>query len=218
MHDTTGLQQASLGKKSNEKSGRAIMARQREGDVANFAYYDNLARAIKYEAKIYLDLIPRIYDTQRVVRVMGEDNQATMLPLGQPIQLPNGQSRVFDLSVGKYDAMVSIGPSYTTQREEAVESMIAFIQAVPPAGALVADLLAENMDWPKAQEISRRLKMLLPPQLGGPQPTPPAGGQPSPADKLKVKNLQADLEGKLIDNRMKRHQAANDEMGFQSEQ
>lgn len=217
MHDTTGLQQASLGKKSNEQSGRAIVARQREGDVANFAYYDNLGRAIKYCGKVLVDLIPKIYDTERIIRVLGEDGTEDFVPVNQNIALPNGKQAFFDLTAGKYDVVVSIGPSYTTQREEAADSMMAFLGAFPAAAPLIGDLVAKNMDWPGADEIEKRLKSLLPPGMaeeeGPPQP-PPQPPPPDPEKMAKSQKMQAETEGILIDNRMKRFKAARGEMGF----
>lgn len=205
LHDTTGLQQANLGKTSNEKSGRAVLARQREGDVANFAYYDNLARAITYCGKVLLDLIPRIYDTERVVRILGEGDKEQFVPINQPVQLQqqNGEiiQKVFDLTIGKYDVVVTVGPSYSTQRDEAVDSMMAFVKAVPSAGPVVGDLVAKNMDWPGAQEIGDRLKRLIPPQILGEQPAqqqqqPP----PDPKEMLDLKKKKLDIEGKEISN------------------
>lgn len=196
LHDTTGLQQASLGQKSNEKSGRAILARQREGDIANFVYYDNLGRAMTYCGKILIDLIPKIYDTARVLRIFNEDGSEKFVPVNQPTEEPgpNGQmiQKIYDLTVGKYDVVVSIGPSYTTQRDEAAGMMMEFLKVVPMAGPVIADLVAKNMDWPGAEEITERLKKLLPPQLAGtgmlgqppqgPGPGSPQGpGQPAPS-------------------------------------
>lgn len=205
MHDTAGLQLASLGKKSNEKSGRAILARQREGDVANFIYPDNLGRAIKYTGKILVDLIPKIYDTARVVRITMPNGSDVLVPINQPFEMQdqNGNTvkKIFDLTVGKYDVTVSLGPSYTTQREEAAENMMRLIEMVPAAGPLIADMLVKNLDFPGAQEIERRLKLLLPPALqggdGGPPSPPPP---PSPMDQLALKNAAADVIKKDIDN------------------
>jgi hypothetical protein len=217
IHDTTGLQQASLGQKSNEKSGKAIMARQREGDVANYAYYDNLARALKYCGKVILDLIPRIYDTPRVLRIIGEDDAEKFVPVNQPVQnAKTGVEKIFDLTVGKYDVVVTIGPSYSTQREEAAEGMMAFMSAIPPQAAMmVADLVVKNLDWPGAREFEKRFKALLPPGISGEQGgPPPPQAPPDPSLQADAMNKQADLEGKLMDNRMKRIQAARAEMGI----
>lgn len=218
LHDTTGLQQANLGQKSNEQSGRAILARQREGDVANFVYYDNLGRAITYCGRIILELIPKIYDTARVVRVLGEDGTEQFVPVNQPVEMKGPKNeiiqKIFDLTVGKYDVVVTIGPGYTTQRDEAAAMMMDFLKAIPTAGPLIGHLVAKNMDFPGAQEISRLLQATLPPQVLG-QPAQPQ--QPDPAMMLEMQSKHADIEGKLLDNRQKRFQAAKSEMGIPDE-
>lgn len=220
MHDTTGLQQASLGKKSNEKSGKAIMARQREGDVANYTYYDNLGRAIKFAGKILVDLIPKIYDTARIVRIINEDGSDKQVQINQPFdeEGPDGPiKKIFDLTMGKYDVVVSIGPSYTSQREEAADNMLQFIQAVPQAGALMADLFAKNLDWPGAAEIEKRLKLLLPPALqqsgeGGAQP--PASPTPDPSQMIDMRGKAADVQSKELENEERFTKLRRDQAGF----
>jgi hypothetical protein len=127
-----------------------------------------------------------------------------------------GNQRIFDLTMGKYDVEVTIGPSYTTQREEAADGMMQFLAAVPAVGTLIADIVVKNFDWPGAEEMSKRLKAALPPQLLGeeaPQGPPPPQGPPSPPDPAMLKT-QAELEGQLIKNRLARHQAARAEMGM----
>ena len=182
LHDTTGLQPASLGEKSNEKSGKAIIARQREGDVSVFAYIDNLARSLRYAGKVLVDLIPRIYTEERTIRLMGEDGNTSSVKVNsrRPVDpyKPGAARRIYDLRTGKYDVTVTVGPSYTTQREEAADSMMRFVQAFKDSAPIIGDLIAKNMDWPGAQEISERLQKLLPPGLAD-QETP-QGGEPSP--------------------------------------
>jgi Phage P22-like portal protein len=161
---TTGIYDASLGARSNEQSGRAILARQREGDVANFHYADNLARSIKHLGRIVLDLIPQIYDAPRVMRIIGTEDQERVVQINTPT-LDKGVERIYDLSVGQYDVTVSVGPSFSTKRQEAVDSMMQLSQAYPPLMQVAGDLLVKNMDWPGAAEIAERLKKLLPPNL-----------------------------------------------------
>jgi hypothetical protein len=178
-----GLFDASLGAASNENSGRAILARQREGDVSTFHFIDNLSRAIRHAGRIMIDLIPRVYSTPRMLRVLGPGGEPSIVAVNQPAGSGAGQGaapeQVFDLSVGKYDLTVEAGPSFTTRREEAASQMISLIQAFPEAAPVLGDLLAKNLDWPGAEEIAQRLKLLLPPQLqaeaGG------AGGQANAA-------------------------------------
>lgn len=161
---TTGIYDASLGARSNEQSGRAILARQRESDVANFHYADNLARSIKHLGKILLDLIPRIYDAPRVMRIIGAEENERVVQINAPTR-DKGVERIYDLSIGQYDVTVSVGPSFSTKRQEAVDSMLQLSQAYPPLMQVAGDLLVKNMDWPGAAEIAERLKKLLPPNL-----------------------------------------------------
>ncbi|MFN4178025.1 portal protein [Phenylobacterium sp.] len=177
MKSIMGLYDASLGARSNETSGRAIMARQREGDVSTFHYIDNLSRAIRHAGRIMLDLIPKVYATARVVRVLGPDGAAQAVGVGPKGQgAPQGGEqlkkigRIYDLSAGKYDLTVRSGPSFTSRREEAATQMIELIRAYPAAAPVIGDLLARNLDWPGADEIAERLSALLPPQARGGSP------------------------------------------------
>lgn len=176
MKATTGIYDSSLGNRSNETSGKAILARQREGDIATFHFVDNLARAIRHTGRILIDLIPRIYDTARVVRILGEDGSVDTKPVNTPV-VEQGIERIYDLTTGKYDVTVSVGPSYSTKRQEAAESMMALTQAYPPLMQVAGDLMVRNMDWPGADDMAERLKKTLPPQLQDKndeqQPIPP---------------------------------------------
>lgn len=165
MKAVTGIYDASLGARGNETSGRAILARQREGDTGTFVYVDNLARAIRHAGRILVDLIPRIYDTERTLRILGEDGAESFVAINATVAGPDGPVVLNDLSAGTYDVDVATGPSFATRRLEAAESMMAFVAAVPQAGAVIADLIARNMDWPGADAIAERLRRLLPPGI-----------------------------------------------------
>ena len=163
-----GMYAASLGQQSNEKSGRAILARQREGDVGTFHYHDNLSRAIRHLGRILVDLIPHVYDSSRVVRILGDDgsvDNAEINPEQQTAVQKMGAKSIYNLNVGVYDVAVSAGASYTTKRAEAAEAMVQLTQANPQLFQLVGDLMIRNMDWPQSEEIADRLKLMLPPQL-----------------------------------------------------
>lgn len=193
---TTGLYDASLGNRSNETSGRAILARQREGDVATFPWMDNLSRSIQHTGRILVDLVPRIYDTQRQVRILGVDGNQKLVPINQPFMTPDGQVKVFDLARGKYDVEVTVGPSYTTQRIEAADSMMSFIQAIPGAAPIIGDLIAQNMDWPGADEIAERMKHLLPPELQDVDDLSPEEQQAM--EQMKAAQAQKQEEAEMI--------------------
>ncbi len=196
---TVGIFRASLGERSNETSGVAIRARQREGDVGSFAFSDNLARSIELTGWILLDLIPTVYDTERAERVTGVDGRTKLVTLNTSDISPKtgAMERINDVTVGKYGVVVKVGPSYTTQRQEASENMVSIVQAMPQVAPIIGDLLIENMDWPGAQQFSRRLKswmvmngmghFLTPEELEGiPQPPAPQPQQPDPMMMAKM--------------------------------
>lgn len=162
---TTGIYDASLGNRSNETSGRAIQSRQQESDTANYHYPDNLRRAIRHLGRVLVDLIPRVYDQPRVMRIIGEDDTEQVVSVNQPFQPQPGIERIYDLTVGTYDVVTSLGPSFATKRQEAAQNMLDLTQAFPKLGEVAGDLVVKNMDWPGAQEISTRLRKTLPPGL-----------------------------------------------------
>jgi hypothetical protein len=163
---TTGIYDASLGNRSNENSGRAIIARQRQGDVSTYAWVDNLARSIELTGRIVIGLIPYVYDTQRAVRILGQDDSSQTVQINEPGLGQDGLPALLnDLTRGKYDVTVTVGPSYATKRMEAAESMMAFMQAFPQAAQVAGDLVAKAMDWPGADEIGDRLEKTLPPGM-----------------------------------------------------
>jgi hypothetical protein len=167
LKSVTGIHDASLGARSNETSGKAIIARQREGDTATFSYQDNLARSIRYTGEILLDLIPKVYDTERVIRIIGMDGGEKFQKINAevPDQQTGQMIKVNDLSAGKYDVTVTTGPSFSTQRAEFVELMNTLFQGNPQTFQLFGDLFFKAMDMPQAQELSERAKLMLPPQL-----------------------------------------------------
>jgi len=162
MKAIIGIYDASLGARSNETSGKAILARQREGDVSTFHFIDNMSRAIRHAGKIIIDLIPHIYSKERVIRILKEDGTPESIKINQKF-IQDGIEKVYDLTVGKYDVIVKSGPSFTSRREEAANQMMQLIQSFPQAAPLIGDLIAKNLEWPGADEIAERMKALLPP-------------------------------------------------------
>lgn len=173
MKSVMGLYDASLGQRSNETSGRAILARQREGDTSTFHFIDNLNRAIRHTGKVIIDLLPHVYNAERIVRILGEDGTENKVQVNAPyeVQQPNGVvQKLHDLTVGKYDVVCDTGPSFNTRREESATQMLELLRVFPQAAPMLGDLLAKNMDWPGADEIAERMKAMLPPQLQGQDP------------------------------------------------
>lgn len=166
-----GIFDAGVGARSNETSGKAIMARQRESDTSTFHFIDNLSRSIEHAGRIMLDLIPKVYTVGRIIRILGEDGTPSAAQVGDPQQQPQGDEQVADilpiynLGAGKYDLTVSVGPAFNSRREEAAQQMIELLRAFPAAAPVIGDLLAKNLDWPGADEIAERLQMVMQQQM-----------------------------------------------------
>ena len=176
IKSTTGQYDSSLGATSNERSGRAILAREKQGDTGTYHYVDNLARAIRYTTRQIVDIIPKIYDTQRIARIIGMDGETGMAKIDPTQQEPvkkivNPENpnivieKIYNPGVGKYDVCVTTGPSYMTKRQEALDSMSQLLQGNPALWAVAGDLFIKNMDWPGAQEMSKRFAKTIDPKL-----------------------------------------------------
>lgn len=189
MKSTMGIYDAALGARSNETSGRAILQRQRESDTATFNYIDNLSRAIRHAGRVMVDLIPKVYNAPRIIRVIHEDGSNESVPINQPFtpdqakspqaqayeagktqETVDGLTRIYDVTTGKYDVTCEAGPSFSTKREEAAAQMMELGRMFPPMMQVAGDLLVKNLDWPGADDIADRLKAMLPPQLQGQSP------------------------------------------------
>lgn len=219
----TGIYPPALGAQSNETSGRAIIARQREGDTGTYLYVDNFARAVRRTGQILIDLIPHIYDTQRTIRIVGEDGKVDKLQINQAAldQTGMGQVTLNDVTVGTYDIAIEMGPSYTTKREEARDGMQAFMQAAgPQVAGLYIDLFAKMQDWPLADKIAKRAQMLLPAPIqameaqesGQPPPMPlqGQGGPPPPTPEQQLELAKMQRDGQLAMAKNQRETAAEE--------
>lgn len=168
---TTGLFDASLGARGSATSGRQEIAQQREGDMANFHYMDGLLRTIRHCGRCLVCMIPYYYDTERVVRILGEDGEENFARINQPnLDKKPGKdgtihSVLNDVTVGEYDITVSAGPSYSTMRQESAEFFTAAMQAAkdPATAAVVTYLAMKNQDVPGGEIATKMLEKLLPP-------------------------------------------------------
>lgn len=158
IRDVTNLHAASLGMESNEVSGRAINARQRVGELGSVIYQDNLNLAIEEAGKVINALIPFVYDSARMIKVLGPD----MVTEDQVKVNYEDDPESADITCGKYSVTVTTGPSYLTRRVEAREEMMSMVNAMPQTMAIAADKIVEAQDWPGADEIARRLRTQLP--------------------------------------------------------
>jgi len=171
MKSIMGIFDSSLGAQSNEVSGKAIMARERQGNVSNFHFIDNLNRAIRWGGQILVDIIPAVYSVRQSIRILGEDQKINVVNLTQDIggiaeTVAGGKDkRLYNLSIGKYDVEVKTGPSYATAREETRETLIEIMRQVPQAAPFISDVLLDHMDFVGADKVAERLKSMLPPEI-----------------------------------------------------
>lgn len=185
----SGQYEASFGQKSNEQSGIAIQERQRKGDNATYHFIDNLAIAIRFTGKILIDLIPKIYDTPRVLRIIGEDGEESHVQLDPKAEAAYQQTAakkqaseeskvaaIFNPNVGRYDVEADIGPAYATRRQEAFNAISQILTTAPGLTNLIGDILFKAADFPMAGEIAERMERMVPPQAKG-EGVPPAVSQ-----------------------------------------
>jgi hypothetical protein len=182
MMMSSGQYQAQMGENENAKSGVAINARQRQGDRATYHYIDGLAVAIRFTGKILIDLIPKIYDTPRVLRIRGQDGATKEVNLEPDLpvaaqkvgsdQNANAVAYAFNPSVGKYEVVSDVGPGFATKRQEAFNAFQQIVTADNGLMPIVGDLLFKNADFPGANELANRLRRGIPPQFleDGPSP------------------------------------------------
>ena len=206
----SGQYEATMGQRSNEVSGKAIDGRQRQGENATYHFIDNNAIAIKFTAKILYDLYPKIYDTNRVLKIIGEDGSETDIMLDpqatqahQEVQKRNEQkaSIIFNPNVGKYDIYCDIGPAYATRRQEAWNAITQIIKTDGALVPIVGDLLFRSADFPNADKIAERLERMVPPQAKGIGPSPQEQQlqQQAQKDQAQIKHLSTLLENYIRD-------------------
>ena len=202
MKSTMGIFDASLGNRESNQSGKAILSQQRQANIGNFHFSDNLNRSIRQAGRIIVEMIPKIYDTQRVIRILGEDEVPKQISINpeqpeakmeQPSQ-QGGVESIYNFNVGKYDIVVDSGPNYATRRQEAAESMMAFVQADPAVLQVAGDLIVRNLDWPGADEIAKRMQAMLPPQIQQTMKAEEDDGQPKVDPQVEQQmNQMADM-------------------------
>lgn len=185
----SGQYQEQFGQPSNAQAGVAIQARQRQGDTATYHFIDNVARAIRYTGRILVDLIPKIYDTRRVLRILGEDGSETFAEIDpqqqHPVATENGQPApsekeregqdvrlIYNPSIGRYDVTVEVGPNFETRRQEAFNALTQIMSQDQELMKVAGDLLFKAADFPMASDVADRLRRTIPPQILGEGPSP----------------------------------------------
>lgn len=173
IQSALGMYASNIAQDSQAKSGRAITAQRQVGDMATFHFPDNQGRSIRHAGQIILGMIPSIYDTARIVRILGEDGSTDHAQINPDATQPVTEQRdemgaikkIYNIGMGRYDVTISTGPSYASKRQEGADFMTQLVQTSPDLMPVIGDLLFKSMDMPYAEEISERMKKMMPPQL-----------------------------------------------------
>jgi hypothetical protein len=207
MQMASGQYEATFGQKSNERSGVAIDERQRQGDKATYHFIDGLAKAIRFTGKQLIDLIPKIYDTERIIRILAENGDEEVVSINPQMReamierknaVTQQVEKIFNPTVGTYDVVADVGPNYDTKREEEFKAIKDILVGQPALLQVIGDLLFAAADFPGAPEIQERLKNWIPKEIqnGGPdQATVQLQQQLQGAMEL-IKGLQQQLTDK----------------------
>ena len=216
---TTGMYDANLGNRESAQSGVAIRQLQRQGQAGSFHYADNLARSIRHLGRILIDLVPKIYDTQRTVRIINPDESTDLAVINGPSGTKDkktGMEKVYNLQAGMYDVTVSVGPGYQTKRQENLALLESLMQG--PMGQLLTgtapDLIASMMDFQIAPQLVERLKKTLPPALQDHPEGPQQGGiPPELQQQIQMKEQQS---GQMIEQLTQKVHETMDQLGDQN--
>jgi len=177
-------------------SGKALNGQQQQIDLSNYHFYDNLTRSIKHTGKIILDLIPKIYDSERVMRIIGDDGQPDMVTINQRDAVG---AILNDVTVGEYDIVMDTGPGYQSKRIQAVEAMMP-LMAKDELFKIAGDLVFRNMDFPGADIIADRLAASNPlAQIDDKSPIPPQVQMQLAQSKQVIEQLQQQLQAMQLE-------------------
>jgi hypothetical protein len=178
------------------QSGKAIQGQQMQADMTNMHYYDNLTRSIRQVGRVILDLIPKIYDTERAMRIIGDDGKPEIMTINERRMDEQGIERILnDMSIGEFDVVMDTGPGYNSKRQEAVTAMMSLFQAEPALVQVAGDLLVRNMDFPGADIIADRLAINNPlAQIDDMADIPPAIQMKLKQDQATIQQMQQQLQ------------------------
>jgi len=216
IKSTTGLFDSSLGAAGNATSGRQELAQQKQGNITNFHYSDNLKRTRQHDARCLVAMIPHYYDTERVVNIMRDDGEIKPATINKQLspeeqqklmreknaRLPANSERrdavkrvLNDVVNTQFAVVVSTGPSYNTMRREAADAMVQFGQSWPKLMDIAGDKVVKAMDWPGAEEIAERIERTIPPEIRYDPDDPEAGPPPIPPEiKAQMEQMMTMME------------------------
>lgn len=186
MRAASGQQNANFGIKSEASSGVGIQRLKAQGEIATFHFPDNQVRGLRYEAKVLIDLIPKVMDVRQVVRIInpdGREEKVTLDPSQDSAYTEEYSNediqKIFNPGVGKYDVVIDTGPSFQTQRQESFGLMSELAKSDQGFLQNYGDIFFRASDVPFSDQLAKRAEKLLPPALqeGKGKPLPPEAQQ-----------------------------------------
>jgi hypothetical protein len=177
----SGQYEATFSEQGNEISGVSIERRQKQGSRVTFHFVDNLSKAIRFTGKQIIDLIPKIYDTKRIIRILAEDGEEQQIQIDPTQKMPLQQNKdegeakvaaIFNPNVGKYDVVAKAGPNFETRREDAFNAMTQLLASAPELAQVIGDLYMGNADFPAADKLQERMRNWIPKSILGEGPSP----------------------------------------------
>jgi hypothetical protein len=211
LKDVSNIHEASLGQQSNEVSGKAIVARQRVGELGSVIFIDNENMAIEELGRVANQLIPYVYSGARTIKILGPDDKAVLQVINT-----QGNDASVDISAGKYAVTVTTGPSYVTKRLEARESMETVFNASPQTMAPMLDLWFEAFDFPGSDKMAERARKMLPPGMLSQDELTPEEQQAQQVQQ-QVAQIQQRLTANMATIQLSKAQAEVDELEAHAE-
>lgn len=169
MQNTTGRFEANLGAQGNETSGVAIQSRQAPGNMNAFQFFENARLAIESGARVISDLLPKLFDTERNVSVQQDNGKI----ISKTINVKDDDDT--SLPLEELNIQITVGSSFEQQQAQAVEQLLSLVSALPPLGAVVPDLVVENLNIKNAPQLVKRIQdfvlnpMMVAQESGDPQ-------------------------------------------------
>jgi hypothetical protein len=200
LYLATGLYPTQLGQQGNEVSGSAIDARTRQGSYSTYCFFNSINRAITTGGSIVNEMIPRVYDSERVITLMMPDEGMKNITVNKQID-EYGELIENDIRKGTYEVRLKAGPSFEGQKEQALQSLREVLQADPETFKLIADLYADNLPLANNLEIKNRLKTIVPPEIieaGKTGKMPQENGQPTPEQQMMMLQQQMQQQQMML--------------------
>ena len=203
LYLATGLYPSKLGQQGNEISGTAIDARTRQGSYSTYCFFNSINRAITTGGSIVNEMIPRVYDSERVITLMMPEEGMKNITINRQVD-EYGELIENDIRKGTYEVRLIAGPSYEGQKAEALQSLREVLQVDPDSFKLVADLYADNLPLANNLEIRNRLKTIVPPEIieaGKTGKMPQENGQPTPEQMMMQQQMQIQQQEMALQQR-----------------